>query len=136
MNCIINCELNPILQFFENLGIFGTNVSLEVYLALLLPILILLQCIRDIKYLALPSTLANIMQLAGMSIIVYNLVQGLAPVGERTMVGSKFPLFFVTTIFNFEGISIVITNIINIRNDQGVLGGIFRITTLVIPDQY
>ena len=94
----------------------GNHLDLNIYLALLLPVLIALQCVRNIKHLTLASTLANLLQLAGMAIILYNLSIDIQPISERKLIGNKFPMFFVTTIFNFEGISIVSIIFLNIKN--------------------
>jgi len=89
------------------LDLIDKGISIEVYLAILLPFLILLNFVKSIKHLSIASTIANVLQLVGLGIVVYNLVTGILPFSDRQRVGSKLPLFFVTTLFIFEGITVV-----------------------------
>lgn len=63
--------------------------------------------IRNIRYLSYLSTVANILQVAGISVVLYDLFS--MPIGNLDRlpaVGSKIPQFFVTTLFIFEGSSV------------------------------
>ncbi len=82
-------------------------MPIKLYLLMLLPFMILLNCIKSIKHLSIASTCGSVMQLAGLVIIVYNLVIKIEPISERSAVGSRLAQFFVTTVFSFEGISVV-----------------------------
>jgi len=83
-------------------------MSLEYYLLILFPIMVLLSFVKSIKKLSIASTLANLLQVAGLGIIVYNLVTDIPPVSSLTKpVGTKLPLFFSTTVFSFEVIKVV-----------------------------
>lgn len=88
------------------------NIYLDKHLIMaiiLLPIL-LTTMIRNLKYLAPFSTIANVLMAVGIVIVMYFLVQDLPPVSDRNYVGtiSDFPLFFGTAIFAFEGIGLVL----------------------------
>lgn len=75
---------------------------------LLLPIL--LSClVRNLKYLAPLSAVANLFMLVGIVITLYYASQDLPPVSERNYVAdiSRIPLFFGTALFAFEGIGLV-----------------------------
>lgn len=82
-------------------------MSIELYLLMLLPFMILLNCIKSIKHLSIASTCGSVLQLAGLVIIVYNLVREINPISKREAVGNRLAQFFVTTVFSFEGISVV-----------------------------
>lgn len=82
-------------------------MSIELYLLILLPFMILLNCIKSIKHLSIASTCGSVMQMAGLIIIVYNLVIEIKPISGRSAVGNRLAQFFVTTVFSFEGISVV-----------------------------
>ncbi len=83
------------------------DISIEIYLAILLPVLILLNFVKSIKNLSYASTIANVLQLVGLAIVVYNLVTDIPSNPNIKNVGTKLPLFFVTTLFIFEGITVV-----------------------------
>lgn len=76
---------------------------------ILLPIA-LISCITDLKYLAPISTIANVSMGAGLALTLYYAAHGLPNISERRYVGDleKLPLFLGTTIFAFEGISLVL----------------------------
>lgn len=72
---------------------------------------ILLAClIRNLKYLAPFSMLANLMMVVGLSITLYFGCQDLPHPSERDYIAdwSRIPLYFGTTIYAFEGIGLVI----------------------------
>lgn len=75
---------------------------------ILLPILCT-SLIRNLKYLAPFSTIANIFMLMGLIITVYYTSQDLPSFSERNYFAnpSQLPLFFGTAVFAFEGIGLV-----------------------------
>ena len=79
-------------------------------LFLLLPV-ILVCSIRNLKYLSPFSILANILEFVGLGIIFYFIfAEPLPPVNSVPYFASaeRFPIFFGTAIFAFEGISVVL----------------------------
>ena len=87
----------------------GWNYRLYI-LVLLLPV-ILVCSIRNLKYLSPCSILANILEFVGLGIIFYFIfATPLPPTGSVPWFSSaaKFPIFFGTAIFAFEGISVVL----------------------------
>lgn len=75
---------------------------------ILLPIL-LTALIRNLKYLAPFSTIANIFMAVGIVIVFYYSSQDLPSVTDRKYVAewTQLPLFFGTALFAFEGIGLV-----------------------------
>ncbi|CAG2103617.1 unnamed protein product [Medioppia subpectinata] len=61
--------------FFDNYNVFGPDVTLNVYLIVLLPLIIALQFIKNVRVMAIPSAIANLLQVLGLGIIFYNIVQ-------------------------------------------------------------
>lgn len=71
---------------------------------------ILLSCmVRNLKFLAPLSTIANLLMLVGISITLYYCSQDVPPLSEVKPVAElqQFPLFFGTALFAFEGIGLV-----------------------------
>jgi amino acid permease len=92
-------------------------MSIEYYLLILFPIIVLLNFVKSIKHLSIASTFANLLQVVGITIIVYHLVSDIPPVRERTkLVGTKLPLFFSTTVFSFEAIKVVSNSILSFKS--------------------
>ncbi|KAM3968643.1 proton-coupled amino acid transporter-like protein acs [Aphomia sociella] len=89
---------------------FGLQVQvIHVMAGILLP-LILINWVRDLKYLAPFSAIANAVTIVSFGIILYYIFrvlptfEGKAPVGEL----SKFPLFFGTVLFALEAIGVIL----------------------------
>ncbi|XP_071446332.1 proton-coupled amino acid transporter-like protein acs [Hetaerina americana] len=86
-------------------------LDVRVYMLMLLPPLILLNYIPNLKVLAPFSTAANAMTFVGLGIVLYYLFgRGVPHVSERNLVGepSHFPLFIGTTLFALEAVGVVI----------------------------
>eukprot|EP00092_Neocalanus_flemingeri_P041479 GFUD01045165.1.p1 GENE.GFUD01045165.1~~GFUD01045165.1.p1 ORF type:complete len:473 (-),score=99.36 GFUD01045165.1:322-1740(-) len=88
---------------------FG-EIDYRVYMAIILLPMLLLISIRNLKYLAPVSMLANLLQFAGLAIIFYYLLQDIPLVSTRKSFASwgQLPLYFGTAIYAFEGIGLVL----------------------------
>lgn len=81
----------------------------QVMLAILIP-LILINCIRDLKYLAPFTAIANVLTIISFAIILYYIfreaptLEGKSPVGHY----ADFPLFFGTVLFALEAIGVIL----------------------------
>ena len=86
------------------------NWDLQIYMAILTIPLIFLNWIRDLKYLAPVSFLANIFQFYSISVVFYYVFQDLPSITNRPGFGSwgGLPLFFGTVVYTFEGIALVL----------------------------
>ena len=90
-------------------GWFG-DLDYRIYMTIVLIPMVALVLIRNLKYLAPVSMLANVLQFTGLGITFYYLFQDIPSVQERTYVADwhQFPLYFGTAIYAFEGIGIVL----------------------------
>lgn len=88
---------------------FGMDIDLRYYMLALLPLLISMNLIRNLKYLAPFSMVANVLIGTGMGITFYYIFQDLPPVDSRPTFSSlhQLPIFFGTAIFALEGIGVV-----------------------------
>lgn len=86
------------------------NPPVQVYMTLLLPILIPLNFIKNLKTLAPFAMFANILTFVGLGIVIFACLQDIPDVSSRPMMVdfAKIPLFFGSVVFAFEGISLLI----------------------------
>ena len=68
-----------------------------------------LNLIKSLRYLAIASTVANILQIGGILLIFNDLRQNLPSINSRNLISDfeGWPIYFSTVIFAFEGIAIV-----------------------------
>lgn len=85
------------------------KTDVRLYMLIILLPLILINWVRNLKYLAPFSTIANFITLISFGIILYYIFRepisfdGLVPVGKLR----DFPLFFGTVLFALEAIGVV-----------------------------
>uniref|UniRef100_A0A1B6HMI1 Amino acid transporter transmembrane domain-containing protein n=1 Tax=Homalodisca liturata TaxID=320908 RepID=A0A1B6HMI1_9HEMI len=89
-----------------------------------LPFLLLMNLIRNLKYLAPLSMVANVFIAVGMGITFYYILLDLPPIDSRPAIApiTKMPLFFGTAIFALEGIGVVMPLENNMKTPEHFLG--------------
>uniref|UniRef100_A0A6M2E1N5 Putative amino acid transporter n=1 Tax=Xenopsylla cheopis TaxID=163159 RepID=A0A6M2E1N5_XENCH len=100
------------------------NLDLRVYMAMLLPILIVMNLIRNLKYLSPFSMIANGLMAVSIAITFYYITQDLPAVEERPAFSQfhQLPLFFGTVIFALEGIGVVMPLENNMKTPTHFIG--------------
>lgn len=88
---------------------YGVKLDVHLHMAIILLPILLSALVRNLKYIAPFSTIANIFMGVGILITIYFSTQELPAISERKYVGelSTLPLFFGTALFAFEGIGLV-----------------------------
>lgn len=91
-------------HFFHNV-----NISVHWYLIILVIPLILMNLIKNLKYLTPISLLAAILTCSGLTITFFYMLQGLPHTSSIRAFSSwsQLPLYFGTAIYAFEGIGVV-----------------------------
>jgi Transmembrane amino acid transporter protein. len=88
---------------------FGWNLSVHEYLLMLLFPMILLNWVRNLKYLTPVSLFAAVITVTGLGITFFYMLQDLPHTSTVRAFGSwkQLPLYFGTAIYAFEGIGVV-----------------------------
>ena len=90
---------------------FQLGWNYRLYIAVLLLPVIAICSIKNLKYLSPCSVIANILEFLGLGIIFYYMFcDSLPDPSTRPWFSTpaRFPIFFGTAIFAFEGISVVL----------------------------
>lgn len=100
----ISTNVKEVIDYYTE-----TDKDLRLYMAMLLPLLIIFSLVRNLKYLAPFSMVANMLIATGMGIAFYYILQDLPTIGDVPSFSSwsQLPMFFGTAIFALEGIGVV-----------------------------
>ncbi|XP_047543441.1 proton-coupled amino acid transporter-like protein CG1139 [Vanessa atalanta] len=96
----------------------------RIYMVAMLPLLIMMNLIRNLKYLAPFSMIANLLVGTGMGITFYYLFQDIPPLKTRQAFAGieRLPTFFGTAIFALEGIGVVMPLENNMKTPTHFIG--------------
>lgn len=85
------------------------EMDVRVYMCILLIPFMLINSVKNLKFLAPFSTLANVVTVISFSLIGYYLLTDIPSLSERAIVApyKKMPLFFGTVLFAMEAIGVV-----------------------------
>jgi proton-coupled amino acid transporter len=88
---------------------FGCNLSVQQYLWILLLPMILLNWVKNLKYLTPVSLFAAVATVTGLGITFFYMLQDLPHTSTVRAFGTwkQLPLYFGTAIYAFEGIGMV-----------------------------
>lgn len=87
----------------------GEDTDVKIYMCIIVVPLILINWVRNLKYLAPFSTLANLITVVSFAIITYYIFREPITLAGKEPVGKivNFPLFFGTVLFALEAIGVV-----------------------------
>jgi len=110
------------------------------YMLIILVPMCCLVSIRNLKYLAPISMLANLLQFGGLGIIFYYLLQDLSYTWDVKYVASlqQLPLYFGTAIYAFEGIGVVLPLENQMKTPQEMKGwnGVLNTAMVIVSCMY
>eukprot|EP00095_Tigriopus_kingsejongensis_P012186 maker-scaffold521_size146803-snap-gene-0.10 protein:Tk12186 transcript:maker-scaffold521_size146803-snap-gene-0.10-mRNA-1 annotation:"proton-coupled amino acid transporter 4" len=102
-------NIQPIVEHYG--GELFHSMNYRIYIAAILPFMIAICMIKNLRYLSPFSVVANIFQFVGLGIIFYYIFREPLPHSASlpwVANVSRLPLFFGTAIFAIEGISVVL----------------------------
>ncbi|XP_011879551.1 PREDICTED: proton-coupled amino acid transporter 4 [Vollenhovia emeryi] len=120
----------------------GRGVDIQFCILSLIPALVLLGQVRDLKYMVPFSTLANLFMLTGFSITLYYIFSSssLQSLENKKLIATpgELPRFFATVIFAIEGIGVVMPVANNMKSPQHFLGcpGVLNVTMTIVVCLY
>lgn len=106
-------------------GLVGYDyLDARIYMVALLPLLILMNLIRNLKYLSPLSMVANILVATGLGITFYYIFADPSPIPDTPAIGyiTEMPAFFATAIFALEGIGVVMSLENNMKTPTHFIG--------------
>lgn len=125
---------NNIYEFID-----GAVHKKLLYLMVLVPLALIIS-LPNLKALAPFSSLGNCLMLGGLGIIVYYLVVGLAPLGERTAFKSPIglPKFVSICLFALESVGVIVSVEAEMRQPKKFTGccGVFAVSMIVVGTIY
>ncbi|XP_044734179.1 proton-coupled amino acid transporter-like protein pathetic isoform X2 [Chrysoperla carnea] len=122
--CVYIVFVSTNLREFLGPYLDGPNFDLRLYMLALLPLLIPCNLIRNLKYLAPFSMVANILMGAGISITFYYILTDIPPIDSVAPIAEPqhWPMFFGTVIFALEGIGVVLPLENNMKTPNHFIG--------------
>ncbi|KAJ9585748.1 hypothetical protein L9F63_002443, partial [Diploptera punctata] len=113
------------------------RLDVRIYMLILLLPLVLLNWVRNLKYLAPFTTLANLLTFIGFGITLYYIFTDIPPITTRDPVGEimHMPLFFGTVLFALEAIGVILpleNNMKTPKSFAGSFGVLNRAMVLII----
>ncbi|XP_015438312.1 PREDICTED: proton-coupled amino acid transporter 4-like [Dufourea novaeangliae] len=118
----------------------GMDISLRLYILALIPAVVLLGQVRNLKYMVPVSMIANMCMMVGFVITLYYIFSGLQNTVHVKLFSSvtQLPTFFATVIFAIEGIGVVMPVENTMRNPDHFLGcpGVLNITMSIVVSLY
>lgn len=104
---------------------YGYELDVHYHMIVILAPILLSCLVRNLKFLAPLSTIANFLMLTGIVITLYYTCQGPFEPSDHIASWEQFPLFFGTALFAFEGIGLVsfFTLSKNIKHSHPSLSG-------------
>lgn len=118
----------------------GKDIDVRLYIVSLIPALVLLGQVRNLKYLVPFSMLANIFMMSGFAITLYYIFSNVKSIENVKLFSSaeQLPHFFATVIFAIEGIGVVMPVANNMKKPQHFLGcpSVLNITMSIVVILY
>nr|CAD7457076.1 unnamed protein product [Timema tahoe] len=128
-------NLKQVVDFYTD-----DHWDLRIYMVLMMPVLIAINMVRNLKYLAPLSMIANLLIATGLAITFYYIFSDMPALETRPNFSTwhQLPLFFGTAIFALEGIGVVMPLENNMKTPTHFVGcpGVLNIGMFVVVTLY
>nr|CAD7446765.1 unnamed protein product [Timema bartmani] len=118
----------------------NVNLSVHTYLMMMLVPMIMLNWVKNLKYLTPVSLFAAILTVVGLGITFFYMLQGLPKTSTVHAFASwkQLPLYFGTAIYAFEGIGVILPLENNMKNPQDFGGctGVLNTGMVIVAALY
>ncbi|XP_065226276.1 neutral amino acid uniporter 4-like [Planococcus citri] len=116
---------------------YNIHIDIHLLMMMIFPIVWGTALIRELKYIAPLSTLANMSIFMALALILYNSIFGLnVAVSERRLMGNwaDLPLCFGVVVYSLEGISLVLPLQQNMKRKEKFLGsfGVLNLSLTIV----
>nr|CAI5833893.1 unnamed protein product [Callosobruchus analis] len=116
------------------------DLPVHWYLLAALAPMILLNWVKNLKYLTPASLFASVVTIAGLVVTFYYMFQNLPNISTIKAFAdwSRLPLYFGTAIYAFEGIGVILPLENNMKNPQdfGRWNGVLNTTMIIVASLY
>lgn len=115
------------------LDYYWIELDIKIHIAILLLPLVLLVCVRDLKYLAPFSVVANLIIFLAFGFILYYLCENITSPADRNAFGllSEYPLFFGTALLSLTSLAVTLSVESNMKTPKS-FGGYFGVFNMAI----
>nr|CAD7399178.1 unnamed protein product [Timema poppensis] len=131
----VAANLSEVVKHFLNV-----NLSVHTYLMMMLVPMIMLNWVKNLKYLTPVSLFAAILTVIGLGITFFYMLQGLPKTSTVHAFASwkQLPLYFGTAIYAFEGIGVILPLENNMKNPQDFGGctGVLNTGMVIVAALY
>ncbi|XP_067613238.1 proton-coupled amino acid transporter-like protein CG1139 [Eurosta solidaginis] len=115
-------------------------LDLRIHMCFLLVPLLLIYSIRNLKFLAPFSAVANVLLLTGLGIVLYFIFDNMPPISERVAFQeiTRIPIYFGTVLFALEAVGVILAIEENMKTPKDYLKpfGIMNVGMTIVLTLY
>ncbi|XP_053624624.1 proton-coupled amino acid transporter-like protein CG1139 isoform X2 [Plodia interpunctella] len=120
---------------------YGFSLSLRLHMILMLPPLIIVNLVKNLKLMTPISTISNVMTIFGLILVFFYLIEDDLQLKEEMMLVKTLldvPAFIGTTLFALEAVGVVLALEYNMEKPKQFVGlfGLFNIGMVIIMMLY
>ncbi|XP_075228660.1 proton-coupled amino acid transporter-like protein pathetic isoform X2 [Lycorma delicatula] len=127
-----------IKQVVDHFG--GHDLDVRIYMLALLPCLVIINLLRNLKYITPFSVISNSLFIGGVGVSYYYIFDNLPNINSRPFFSSwsHLPKFFGTTIFALEGIGVMMPLENSMKTPKHFIGcpGVLNIGMIILVTLY
>ncbi|OAD59693.1 Proton-coupled amino acid transporter 1 [Eufriesea mexicana] len=131
----VSTSLKQVVDYYSNM-----IIPIRLYILTLIPAVLLLGQVRNLKYMVPFSIMANLCMIVGFAITLYYIFNGIEISPDVKLIApvKQWPTFLATVLFAIEGIGVVMPVENSMRNPHHFLGcpSVLNITMTIVVSLY